>query len=153
MGDTWKKLVVSGQLAMLMAAPSGCLSRAVVQNAGSRPETLALLALTLPLDAIGAAIASAGGGRSSSSTVTPAPLPQAVLGPDPNDWVGKCEGPLVCQAHQHFVCEGQPGDCACRCVITPAPACVPATPYEPSVVARCAPKPKKDAKAGPVALR
>jgi len=153
MGDTWKKLVVAGQLAVLAAAPSGCLSQAVIQSGDV--EALPLLALTLPLDAIGAAIASAGGSSSSSgpSASLVAQTPAVDLGPDPEDWVGECSGPLVCDAHEHFVCDGEPGDCNCRCVVTPAPACAPATPYDPSVLASCTPRPSEDAKPGPVAMR
>jgi hypothetical protein len=163
MGDTnWRRIVVAGQLAILLAAPSGCLSQAVINSAGSHPETLALLALTLPLDAIGAAIAAAGKGSNSSSNTSAAggtgglaPTPYLTAGRDPDDWRGACSGPVVCSSHEHFVCEGSPGDCECACVITqaPAPACVPATPYEGPVLTRCQPGSKEQTRPGPVASR
>ncbi len=90
---------------------TGCT--AAVINAGAQdPAALALLPVALIGDVIGMALGDDGG---SDPVVAAAPNHRHWQ--DPDDWVGSCDGPLMCPSHKLFACSGAPGDCHCECVV------------------------------------
>jgi hypothetical protein len=107
----------------------------VVGAAVANPPVAALLPISITFDALLAALARAG----SSSQPGPGVSYAAYGWRDPDDWVAKCEGPILCEKHRHFVCTGAPGNCECHCEVTP-PTCVPGIPEDASGVA-CTPAP------------
>jgi hypothetical protein len=124
-----KKWIATAMLAMCGIGSTGCFTQAVM--GANSPEALVLLPVAMTFDLIG--LAAAGAARSNLRSPPGGPPPNyANLGfQDPDDWVGECAGPLWCDEHEQFVCEGRPGDCDCWCEVTPAPAfddCVMASP-------------------------
>ena len=99
-----------GALVLLLGLQSVGCTPAVVQAGADDPRAFALL----PVAVIGDLIASGLRGGKSSRPNTP-PDPSLASWEDPEDWVGECEGPLLCDAPRQFACYGSPGDCYCAC--------------------------------------
>ena len=111
-----------GAIALLSSTTQGC-TLAVLEVGAREPSALMLLPVAALGDLIGGALAGGGSSSNSSSssaspgTLPPPPAPSYRYWSDPDDWVADCAGPLLCDPHETFVCEGGPGDCACHCEI------------------------------------
>lgn len=90
---------------------TGC-TVAVLEASAKDPTALAFLPVALIGDLIGAAIDGGGGGATAVAAD-----PRHRHWQDPDDWVGSCDGPLMCPPHKVFACSGASGDCYCECVV------------------------------------
>ncbi len=102
-------------LGLGLEVTGGCATASLLEMGDA--QALVLLPLTLTFDALrfDAASAAAAGRRKGAA---PALTYSMSTWGDPDDWVETCEGPLLCPAHKHFVCRGEPDRCTCLCEVT-----------------------------------